>query len=144
MESDESHVDVERDSPDLGLQGMDLLVFDNSVIAEIRQKLGEEVIVSLQNEQVVWNVVDESHVDVERDLPDLDLQGMDLLVFDNSVIAKIFLQLTFSNWKDTLDLMNTAIGEKTPKIQNHRDFICSMNQSFLSALDFSLVLQSME
>jgi len=47
---------------------------------------------------VISLTVDESHVDVERDSPDLGFQGMDLLVFDNSVIAKIFLKLTFSNW----------------------------------------------
>jgi hypothetical protein len=67
---------------------------------KIRQKLGEAVIICQQNEQVLWKVVDEFHVDVELDSPDLGFQGMDLLVFDNSVIAKILLQLTFSNWKD--------------------------------------------
>jgi len=34
---------------------------------KIRQKIGEEVTIHQRNEQVVWKVVTEHHVEVERD-----------------------------------------------------------------------------
>ncbi len=62
---------------------------------KIWQKLGKEVIICQCSKQVVWKVVEESHEDVERDSPDLGFQGMDLLVFDNSIIGKIFCSSPF-------------------------------------------------
>ena len=60
-------------------------------------------------------MIEESHAEVEKDTEDLGLQGTDLDSFDNATIGKIFLQLTFSDWNDKLDLLNTAIDQKNSK-----------------------------
>jgi len=63
---------------------------------KIHQKIGEEVSIHQRIEQVVWKVVTEHHVEVERDTDDLGLIDNDLLVaVDNSTIGKIFLKLNF-------------------------------------------------
>jgi hypothetical protein len=93
---------------------------------KIRQKIGEEVTIHQCNEQVVWKVVTEHHVEVERDTDDLGLIGNDLLAaVDNSTIGKIFLKLTFADWKEKVDCLNTAIEERNtenPKSQRVRSF----------------------
>ena len=93
---------------------------------KIWQKLGEEVVIRQRNEQVVWKVVVENHVDVERDSDDLGLTGNDLLAaVDRSTIAKMFLALTFSDWKEKLDCLNFSVEEKNaknPKSQRVRPF----------------------
>jgi hypothetical protein len=70
-------------------------------------------------------VVTKHHVEVERDSDDLGLIGDDLLAaVDNSTIGK-FLQLPFSDWKEKVDCLNTAIEErntKNPKSQQVRSF----------------------
>jgi hypothetical protein len=98
---------------------------------KIRQKLGEEVTICQCNEQVACKVVTEHHVEVERDTDDLGLIGNDLLaaVF-NSTIGKIFLKLTFADWKEKVDCLNDAIEErntKNPKSQR----VCSFTESEL-------------
>jgi hypothetical protein len=93
---------------------------------KIRQKLGEEVIIRQRNEQVVWKVIAESHADVEKDSGNLGFQGTDLDYLNtNEVIGKMFLQLTFSDWTEKLDILNTAIDEKNSansKSQRVRQF----------------------
>jgi hypothetical protein len=61
-------------------------------------------------------VVTEHHVEVERDTDDLGLIGNDLLAaVENSTIGKIFLQLTFADWKEKVDCLSTAIEERNTK-----------------------------
>ncbi len=86
---------------------------------KVHQKLGEEVIVRQQNEQIVWKVIAESHADVEKDSGNLGFQGTDLDYLNtNEVIGKMFLQLTFSDWTEKLDILNTAIDEKNSANSN--------------------------
>jgi hypothetical protein len=83
---------------------------------KICQKIGEEVTIHQRNEQVVWKVVTEHHVEIERDTDDLGLIGNDLLAaVENSTIGKIFLQLTFADWKEKVDCLSTAIEERNTK-----------------------------
>jgi hypothetical protein len=83
---------------------------------KICQKIGEEVTIHQRNEQVVWKVVTEHHVEVERDTDDLGLIGNDLLAaVDNSTIGKIFFILTFADWKEKVDCLNTSIEERNTK-----------------------------
>jgi hypothetical protein len=59
-------------------------------------------------------VIAEFHAEVEKDSDDLGFQGKDLDSFNNNeVIGKIFLQLTFSDWNEKLEILNTAIDQKT-------------------------------
>jgi hypothetical protein len=63
-------------------------------------------------------VVAEFHAEVEKDSDNLGFQGMDLDSFNNNeVIGKIFLQLTFSDWTEKLEILNTAI--KTQQAHLH-------------------------
>jgi hypothetical protein len=80
---------------------------------KIRQKLGEEVIICQRNEQGEWKVIVESHAEVEKDSDNLGFQDMDLDSCNNNEdIGKIFLQLTFSDWTEKLEILNTAIDQK--------------------------------
>jgi hypothetical protein len=112
---------------------------------KIRQKLGEEVIIRQRNEQVVWKVIAESHADVEKDSGNLGFQGTDLDYLNtNEVVGKMFLQLTFSDWTEKLDILNTAIDEKNSETQNPSEFVNLLSRNSLPALVFLLVLQNME
>jgi hypothetical protein len=74
-------------------------------------------------------VVTEHHVEVDRDPDDLGLIGNDLLAaVDNSTISKIFLKLTFADWKEKVDCLNTAIEERNIKILKSKQ-VCSFTES---------------
>jgi hypothetical protein len=63
-------------------------------------------------------VIAQSHAEVEKDSDNLGFHGMDLDSFNNyEVIAKMLLQLTFSEWTEKLEILNTAIDQKISKSQ---------------------------
>jgi hypothetical protein len=57
---------------------------------KIREKLGEEIIVHQQNEILKWKVVEESHVDVEKDSMDVGIQDMNLHDCSHGEVFAIF------------------------------------------------------
>ncbi len=63
-------------------------------------------------------MIAESHADVEKDSGNLGFQGTDLDYLNtNEVIGKMFLQLTFSDWTEKLDILNTSIDKKVSKLK---------------------------
>lgn len=84
----------------------------------IQEKLGEEINVHQRNENITWKVIKELHADVEKDAMDLGVRGMNLYDCSHGeVFAKLFLKLTFSDWNQKLELLNTAIELKNSKNQ---------------------------
>jgi hypothetical protein len=83
---------------------------------QIRDKLGEEILMRQRNETITWKVIEESHADVEKDATDLGVQGMNLYEYSHGeVFGKLFLLLTFPGWTQKLELLNTAIEQKNSK-----------------------------
>jgi hypothetical protein len=69
-----------------------------------------------RNETITWKVIEESHADVEKDATDLGAQGMNLYEYSRGdVFGKLFLSLTFPDWTQKLELLNTAIEQKNSK-----------------------------
>jgi len=93
---------------------------------KIRDKLGEEILMRQRNETITWKVIEESHADVEKEATDLGVQGMNLYEYSHGeVFGKLFLSLTFPDWTQKLELLNTAIKQKNsknPKSQRVRIF----------------------
>ena len=93
---------------------------------QIRDKLGEEILMRQRNETITWKVIEESHADVEKEATDLGVQGMNLYEYSHGeVFGKLFLSLTFPDWTQKLELLNTAIKQKNsknPKSQRVRIF----------------------
>jgi hypothetical protein len=79
-----------------------------------------------RNEKITWKVIEESHADVEKDATDLGVQGMKLNEYSHGeVFGKLFLSLTFTDWTQKLELLNTTIEQKNsknPKSQRVRIF----------------------
>jgi hypothetical protein len=83
---------------------------------QIRDKLGEEIFIRQRNETITWKVIEESHADVEKDATDLGVQGMNLYEYSRGeVFGKLFLSLTFPDWTQKLELLNTTIKQKNRK-----------------------------
>ena len=83
---------------------------------QIRDKLGEEILICQRNETMTWKVIEESHADVEKEATDLGVQGMNLYEYSHGeVFGKLFLSLTFPDWTQKLELLNTAIEQKNSK-----------------------------
>jgi hypothetical protein len=79
-----------------------------------------------RNETITLKVIEELHADVEKDATDLGVQGMNLYEYSRGeVFGKLFLSLTFPDWTQKLELLNTAIKQKNsknPKSQRVRIF----------------------
>jgi hypothetical protein len=117
-------------------------------LAKVAAMVGQEVtITASQNRSMTWKVVESLEPDTEDILPESN-QGVEYglmgfvshAYYKTEVFAKMFLRLTFKDWKENVKKLNQAIENSKARVKHftNKEFLSALGL-LIGAADFSQV-----